>query len=169
MTGFKGLRGQGFRDVLLISSIVIILDQITKYLALNYINPYDSLTILPFLHLVIVLNKGAAFGMFKSIGSGFFIVMATVAIVFVIFLLIKGKENCLGLSLILGGATGNLIDRIFYGRVIDFIDLSIGKYHWPAFNVADSSLTVGVTIVLLTHFLKEIKMKHLEKKDSYGR
>ena len=169
MTGFKGLRGQGFRDVLLISSIVIILDQITKYLALNYINPYDSLTILPFLHLVIVLNKGAAFGMFKGIGSSFFIVVSTVAILFVIFLLIKGKENYLGPSLILGGAIGNLIDRILYGRVVDFIDLSIGKYHWPAFNVADSSLTVGVMIILLTHFVKEIKMKQLAKRGSYGR
>jgi len=157
-----------FKDAILILSIVITLDQITKYLALNYINPYDSFKILPFLHLVIVLNKGAAFGMLKSIGSGFFIIVSIVAIGFVIFLLIKGKENYLGLSLILGGAIGNLIDRILYERVVDFIDLSIGKYHWPAFNVADSSLTVGVTIILLSHLLKEIKLKHLAKRGSYG-
>jgi signal peptidase II len=95
--------------------------------------------------------------MFKSVGSGFFIAASIAAILFVIFLLIKGKENYLGLSLILGGAIGNLIDRILYGRVVDFIDLSIGKYHWPAFNVADSALSVGVTIILLTHLLKTIK------------
>ena len=157
-----------FKDALLILSIVIALDQITKYLALNYINPYDFIKIFPFLHLVMVTNKGAAFGMFKSIGSGFFIAASIVAILFVIFLLIKGKENYLGLSLILGGAIGNLIDRLFYGRVFDFIDLSISKYLWPAFNVADSSLTIGVMIILLTHFLKTIKAKHLARKGSHG-
>jgi len=153
-----------FKDAFLISSLIIALDQITKYLALNYINPYDFIKIFPFLHLVIVLNKGAAFGMFKNFGSGFFIAASMVAILFVIFLLIKGKENHLGLSLILGGAIGNLIDRVLYGRVVDFIDLSMGKYHWPAFNVADSSLTVGVTIILLIHFLKTIKPKHSARK-----
>jgi len=157
-----------FKDALLILSIVIALDQITKYLALNYINPYDFIKIFPFLHLVMVTNKGAAFGMFKSIGSGFFIAASIVAILFVIFLLIKGKENYLGLSLILGGAIGNLIDRLFYGRVFDFIDLSISKYLWPAFNVADSSLTIGVMIILLIHFLKTIKAKHLARKGSHG-
>lgn len=152
-----------FKDALLTSSIVIALDQITKYLALYYINPYDFIKIFPFLHLVMVTNKGAAFGMFKSIGSGFFIVASVIAIFFVIFLLIKGKKDYLGLSLILGGAIGNLIDRLLYGRVVDFIDLSIGKYHWPAFNVADSCLTVGVTIILLTHLLKTIKTKSSTK------
>jgi len=154
-----------FKDALLISSLVIALDQITKYLALTYINPYDSIGIFPFLHLVLVTNKGAAFGMFKSVGSGFFIAASIAAILFVIFLLIKGKENYLGLSLILGGAIGNLIDRLLYGRVVDFIDLSIGKYHWPAFNVADSSLTIGVALILLTHLLKTIKMKRSAKQN----
>ncbi len=153
-----------FKDALLTSSIVIALDQITKYLALYYINPYDFIKIFPFLHLVMVTNKGAAFGMFKSIGSVFFIAASIGAILFVIFLLIKGKENYLGLSLILGGAIGNLIDRLLYGRVVDFIDLSIGQYHWPAFNVADSSLTIGVTLILLTHLLKTIKTKYLAMK-----
>jgi len=154
-----------FKNALLISLIVIVLDQITKYLALYYINPYDFIKIFPFLHLVMVTNKGAAFGMFKSIGSGFFIAASIGAILSVIFLLIKGKENYLGLSLILGGAIGNLIDRLLYGRVVDFIDLSIGKYHWPAFNVADSCLTIGVTLILLTHLLKTIKMKRSTKQN----
>jgi signal peptidase II len=153
-----------FKEAFLISFIVVVLDQITKYLAINYINPYDSIKIFPFLHLVIVTNKGAAFGMFKHIGSSFFIAASVIAIIFVIFLLIRGKEDRLGLSLILGGAIGNLIDRILYGRVVDFIDLSIGKYHWPAFNIADSSLTVGVTIILLTHLLKTMKTKRSKRK-----
>jgi signal peptidase II len=153
-----------FKEAFLISFFVVVLDQITKYLAINYINPYDSIKIFPFLHLVIVTNKGAAFGMFKHIGSSFFIAASVIAIIFVIFLLIRGKEDRLGLSLILGGAIGNLIDRILYGRVVDFIDLSIGKYHWPAFNIADSSLTVGVTIILLTHLLKTMKTKRSKRK-----
>ena len=149
-----------FKEAFLISIIVVALDQITKYLALTYINPYDSFKILPFLHLVLVTNKGAAFGMFKHIGSSFFIAASVIAIIFVIYLLIRGKEDHLGLSLILGGAIGNLVDRILYGSVVDFIDLSIGKYHWPAFNIADSALSVGVTIILLNNLLKLIITKH---------
>ena len=149
-----------FKEAFLISFIVVALDQITKYLALTYINPYDSFKILPFLHLVLVTNKGAAFGMFKHIGSSFFIAASVIAIIFVIYLLIRGKEDHLGLSLILGGAIGNLIDRILYGSVVDFIDLSIGKYHWPAFNVADSALSIGVTIILLNNLLKLVITKH---------
>ena len=148
------------KEACLISFIVVVLDQITKYLALTYINPYDSFKILPFLHLVLVTNKGAAFGMFKHIGSSFFIAASVIAIIFVIYLLIRGKEDHLGLSLILGGAIGNLIDRILYGSVVDFIDLSIGKYHWPAFNIADSALSVGVTIILLNNLLKLVITKH---------
>jgi signal peptidase II len=149
-----------FKEAFLISIIVVALDQITKYLAINYINPYDSIKILPFLHLVLVTNKGAAFGMFKHIGSSFFIAASVIAIIFVIYLLIRGKEDHLGLSLILGGAIGNLIDRILYGSVVDFIDLSIGKFHWPAFNIADSALSVGVTIILLNNLLKLVITKH---------
>jgi len=148
------------KEAFLLSFIVVALDQITKYLALTYINPYDSFNILPFLHLVLVTNKGAAFGMFKHIGSSFFIAASVIAIIFVIYLLIRGKEDHLGLSLILGGAIGNLIDRILYGSVVDFIDLSIGKYHWPAFNIADSALSVGVTIILLNNLLKLVIKKH---------
>jgi signal peptidase II len=149
-----------FKEAFLISFIVVVLDQITKYLALTYINPFDSFKILPFLHLVLVTNKGAAFGIFKHIGSSFFIAASVIAIIFVIYLMIRGKEDHLGLSLILGGAIGNLIDRILYGSVVDFIDLSIGKYHWPAFNIADSALSVGVTIILLNNLLKLVITKH---------
>jgi len=152
-----------FKEAFLLSFIVVALDQITKYLALTYINPYDSFNILPFLHLVLVTNKGSAFGMFKHIGSSFFIAASVIAIIFVIYLLIRGKEDHLGLSLILGGAIGNLIDRILYGSVVDFIDLSIGKYHWPAFNVADSALSIGVTIILFNNLLKLVMTKHASK------
>jgi signal peptidase II len=134
---------------------IIALDQITKHLVLKYLNTLESIEILPVLHLVLVSNKGGAFGMFKGTGSTLFIGMSIIAIIFVIWLLICTKDDYVGLSLIMGGAIGNLIDRLHYGWVVDFIDFSIGKFHWPAFNVADSALTIGVTIILLAH----IKMK----------
>jgi len=138
---------------ILIISLIIILDQITKFFVLRFIGPLDSVQIFPFLHLVNVRNTGAAFGMFKQFGSTFFIVISIFAIVFVTYLLRKGAYNFFGLSLILGGATGNLIDRILYGKVIDFIDFSIGDYHWYTFNIADSALSVGIIIILLTSLL----------------
>lgn len=139
-----------FKYVFLISLVIIVLDQITKHLVLKYMNPFESIEIFPFLHIVSVRNTGGAFGMFKSVGSTLFIAVSVMAIIFVIWLLIRTKEGYFGLSLILGGAIGNLIDRLRYGWVMDFIDFSIGKFHWPAFNVADSALTIGVIVVLLS-------------------
>jgi len=142
-----------FKYVFLISFIIVVLDQITKHLVLKYMNPLESINILPFLQLVVVSNKGCAFGMFKGVGSTLFIGVSIVAIIFVTWLLIRTKEGYVGLSLILGGAIGNLIDRLCYGWVVDFIDFSIGKFHWPAFNVADSALTIGVIVVLLRCYI----------------
>jgi signal peptidase II len=102
-----------------------------------------------------VSNTGAAFGTFRNLGSNFFIMVSVAAILFVITLLMRRTYNTFGLSLVLGGAIGNLIDRLFYGMVVDFIDFFIGRFHWPAFNVADSALTIGITIILLTSLLKK--------------
>ena len=139
-----------FKYVFLISLVIIVLDQITKHLVLKYMNPFESIEVFPFLHIVSVRNTGGAFGMFKSVGSTLFIAVSVMAIIFVIWLLIRTKEGYFGLSLILGGAIGNITDRLRYGWVVDFIDFSIGKFHWPAFNVADSALTIGVIVVLLS-------------------
>lgn len=140
--------------VLLITLSVIALDQITKYMIVTSFNN-DSIEIFPFLNIVNVRNTGAAFGMFRSLGSGFFIIISLAAIIFVVNLIMRNAYNFIGLSLILGGAVGNLIDRLFYGKVVDFIDFSIGNFHWPAFNVADSSLTIGIGIILITSLLKK--------------
>jgi len=142
-------------SVTLIVLAIIALDQITKYLIVNTLSPYDSIEIFSFLHIVNVRNTGAAFGSFKSLGSSFFMIIAVAAIIFIVYLLMKRVYNTLGLSLILGGAVGNLIDRILYGQVVDFIDFSIGSYHWPAFNVADSALTVGIIIILMTSVFRK--------------
>jgi signal peptidase II len=141
--------------VLLIVLSVIVLDQITKYLIAAYLSPFDSIEVFPFLHIVNVRNTGAAFGSFRNVGSSFFIVISVIAIIFVISLLLKRTYNYIGLSLVLGGAIGNLIDRVLYGKVVDFIDFSVASFHWPAFNVADSALTVGIAVILLASLMKK--------------
>ena len=141
--------------VLLIVLSVVALDQITKHFIINYLSFSDSVEVFPFLHIINIRNTGAAFGSFKGLGSGFFIVVSLVAILFVINLLRKRIYNVFGLSIVLGGAIGNLIDRIRYGKVVDFVDFNIGSFHWPAFNVADSALTVGIIIILVVSFLRK--------------
>ncbi len=132
----------------LILALAVLLDQLTKYLASTFINPYEPIEVLPFLSLVNVKNVGAAFGLFSSLGNVFFIVLTLVAIAIILFLAIKEKDGFVGLTLILSGAAGNLIDRLVFGHVRDFIDLHAGSYHWPAFNVADSALTVGIAVLI---------------------
>ncbi len=145
--------------IFLISSAVIILDIITKKMIISNIGPGDVIDIFPFLRIVFVKNTGAAFGMFASLGNTFFIVVTLLAIVFIILYLrsiSKGLEQ-LALSLILGGAIGNFIDRVTVGDVTDFIDFYIGTWHWPAFNVADSALTVGITIFIFANLFCKCK------------
>ncbi len=135
---------------LFIVSLVIILDQLSKYVVIRFMDPFDSIKVFPFLHILHVQNPGAAFGMFRNMASSFFITISFAAIIFVIYLLRKKAYHPLGLSFILGGAIGNLIDRILYGKVVDFIDFSIGDFHWYTFNIADSALTIGVAIIILS-------------------
>ncbi|MCX5716779.1 MAG: signal peptidase II [Nitrospirae bacterium] len=143
------------KTAFIIMPLLVILDQATKYLADKLISPFNPIELLPFLHLVNLRNEGAAFGMFKSLGNNIFIIISLIAIGVIFFMLIKGKENPLGLSLILGGAIGNLIDRLFRGSVVDFIDVFAGRHHWPAFNVADSALTIGIGLIFIKLFFKK--------------
>lgn len=126
----------------------ITLDQITKYLAETLISPFEPIKILPFLQLVNVRNEGAAFGLLSSMGNKFFITVSFAAIGVITFLLFKDKDSRLGLCLLLSGALGNLIDRLLFGHVRDFMDVFVGSFHWPAFNVADSCLTIGVILLI---------------------
>lgn len=129
---------------------VVVLDQITKYLIVDRMSFSDSLEVFPFLHIVSVRNTGSAFGTFRGVSKWFFVVIAVAAIGFVINLLRTKTYNTFGLSLVLGGAIGNLSDRILYGKVVDFIDVNISNFHWPAFNVADSALTVGIILIFVS-------------------
>ncbi len=139
-----------------LSMLVIVLDQATKWLAAAMLDPYRPLPLVPLLNLTLMYNKGAAFGFLAGTGDWqrwFFACFAiVVSVVLVIWLLRLGPRERLmaaAISLIAGGAVGNLIDRVLTGRVVDFIDLYVGDWHWPAFNVADSAIISGVVLLLI--------------------
>ncbi|WP_133512687.1 signal peptidase II [Candidatus Thiosymbion oneisti] len=139
-----------------LSVLVVVLDQATKWLAAAMLDPYRPLPLVPLLNLTLMYNEGAAFSFLASAGGWqrwFFACFAILmSVVLVIWLLRLGPRERLmaaALSLIVGGAVGNLIDRVLTGRVVDFIDLYVGDWHWPAFNVADSAITLGVILLLL--------------------
>ncbi len=138
----------------LIATVVLFFDQLTKYIIDTYLKTYESIEVLPFFQIVHVRNTGAAFGIFRSLGNGVFIGISILAIMIVVVLLIKSKDDRIAFSLILGGALGNLTDRLIRGYVVDFLDFYVGKYHWPAFNLADSALTIGILFLFLGVVIK---------------
>lgn len=141
-----------------ISALILILDQWTKWLAESNLGHYERLEILPFFNLTLAYNPGAAFSILADAEGWqrwFFTVIAlVVSVIISIWLLrLKGERLlALGLALILGGALGNVIDRLLYGHVIDFLDFHWAGYHFPAFNVADSAITVGAACLILDIF-----------------
>ena len=149
------LRSKHILSAFLIIALVVILDQITKYLIRVSLAPFETITIFPLLNLVNVQNKGAAFGMFRGLGNTFFIVISIIAIVFMIWVMVTNREHYGIFSLLAGGAVGNLTDRVLFGSVTDFIDVHISRYHWPAFNVADASLTIGILLFILQMIRKK--------------
>jgi signal peptidase II len=132
-----------------VALVVFILDQATKYLIMKNLGLYQVIKALPFFNIVYYRNIGSAFGMFKGLGNPFFILVSAAAIVAVSVMIVKDSDNRLGFSLILGGAAGNLTDRIIYGYVIDFLEVYAGNFYWPAFNVADSALTIGIVLLMI--------------------
>jgi len=153
---------KSYRLFLLISPAVIILDQITKWAVLKSIPLYGSYPVIEgFFNIVHVRNRGIAFGiMNRPDGSQITIYILTVVTLAAIFLLFfwfsrlgaEERKTAYGLALVIGGALGNLIDRIRMGEVVDFLDIHVGTFHWPAFNVADSAITLGVFWLALTIF-----------------
>ena len=132
---------------------LVILDQVTKALVIIFFNLYDSVVLLPIINLTFVVNYGFAFGLLNNPSLNQILVSLVILaiIIYFLYLLIKTQDKIfqLTLTLILAGALGNFIDRIFRGFVIDFIDIYIGKYHWPAFNIADSCITVGFVVLMI--------------------
>ena len=139
-------------SIIIIFFLTIFFDQLTKILVIKNFQLYESLSILPFFNLTFVVNYGFAFGFLNNPSLNQIIVILVIfsIIAYFLYLLIKTQDQFFRFSLILviSGAIGNFIDRILYGFVIDFIDIYLGSYHWPAFNLADSSITLGFILIM---------------------
>lgn len=145
---------------------VVAADQMTKHWIMTVFRPGEHLPVIPgFFDLVYVTNTGAAFGFLAGDHAlwrqGFFITVALVALAAIITFYRHNKSRGIlfhiGLGLIGGGAIGNLIDRLRWGAVVDFLDFYVGGHHWPAFNVADSAITTGVALFLLANLRRNEK------------
>lgn len=146
----------------LIALAIVFLDQATKLVIIQTIQYGQAIAIIPgFFDIVFVLNPGAAFGFLSTLSAEvrnpLFILISVVAVVLIVFYharyLGSNRLVSFALALVLGGAAGNLIDRLRYGMVVDFLDVHVGQYHWPAFNVADSTISIGVGLMILDIFL----------------
>jgi signal peptidase II len=142
-----------------VSVVVLLLDQCSKLLANSMLALHQSVDVIPSLAIRLAYNSGAAFS-FLSEASGwqrwFFVVLSLVVIgILIVWIRRLPSEQAmmaLALALILGGAVGNLVDRVLYGYVIDFIDVYYGSWHWPTFNIADSAISAGAFLLLLDAF-----------------
>jgi len=138
-----------------ITILVIVLDQLTKILADQYLQYHQSVEVIPMFNLTLMYNKGAAFSFLANAGGWqrwFFLTLTSAVSIFIFLWIRKLKTHQIlqysALALILGGAIGNLIDRAIYGHVIDFLDVYFNQHHWPAFNIADSAITVGAILLI---------------------
>lgn len=160
---------QKYKTLILVASTVIILDQLTKAVIIHYLSLHQSIEVIGgFFNITYIRNPGAAFGILRGSNEIFrtlFLTGISIAALVVIFFVYRGVKDTasrIAFSLIAGGAAGNLVDRIRFGEVIDFLDFYAGSYHWPAFNVADSAITAGVFLAVfffsgslpLTHSVK---------------
>ena len=152
--------------LLTLTPAVVILDQITKIYIDGAMQLYQSIEVLENLfNITYVRNKGAAFGILsganESLRVPFFLVVSTIAIAVIIYMIYSYKEESkifpLSLALILGGAIGNAIDRIRIGEVIDFLDVHWYEHHWPAFNVADAAICIGVAFLIINMLFEKEK------------
>ena len=150
--------------VLFITALIITADQISKSLIKSTMTLYDVIPVIPgFFQLNYITNKGMAFGINLPVGISFFSGISLIITCFLVWILWCERKNNLlmriSLALILGGAIGNLIDRILFGEVVDFFDFMIGDFHWYIFNIADSAVTVGIIFMLFYSFLFKPKVQ----------
>ncbi len=141
----------------LVSGGVLIVDQVTKFLITQYLALYEHIVVIEnFFNINHVLNPGGAFGFFATQSLGVrrfvFLFLSSLVAVFVVWLYKKTAHTHVflsyGLAMIFGGALGNLVDRFRFGKVVDFLDFYYGTAHWPAFNIADSAISVGMGILI---------------------
>ena len=151
------MKAPRFSVLLAVSACVAVADQVVKWIVAARLDELQRIVVLPFFDLVRWHNTGAAFGMLSGASgwqNGLFLVLGLVLVVFLVSMMRNASNSGealwgLGLALMTGGAVGNLIDRVARGYVLDFVSLHYGGWYFPAFNVADSAITVGVTLVFL--------------------
>ena len=155
---------QKYRTAVIITVLVVVIDQISKWLVVKSVPLYGKINLLPFLDVTHIRNPGAAFGIFRELPESLrlplFILVLIAAVVVIIYFLSKTGNNdrllVVSLSLILGGAIGNSIDRFRLRYVTDFIDFhwfGNPSLHWPPFNLSDSAITIGVILILFDTFI----------------
>lgn len=142
-----------------LSLLVLAVDQVTKWIVDKSMGVYETIELLPFFQLTYLRNQGAAFSFLSDAGGWqrwFFVALSMSFSAGITYWLVRMKPSrhweAAAWSLVLGGAVGNLVDRAFFGYVIDFLDVFYREWHWPAFNVADSAITVGIGMLLIDSF-----------------
>ena len=141
-----------------LSVLIVILDQLSKFIVHSTMNLYDSFQVIPYLlNFTYIRNEGIAFGIYFEGAETLFIVLPILITVYLFYLLkseeFQDKFSQLALFLIIAGAVGNIIDRIFRGYVVDFIDFHLNGMHWYVFNIADSSVTIGLIFLLYSSII----------------
>ncbi|MCP4671918.1 MAG: signal peptidase II [Desulfobacula sp.] len=149
----------------LISGFIVFFDQISKYIIKINLDVYDNIIVINnFFNITHILNPGGAFGFFASsspeLRKFIFLFVSSIVALFILWFYKKSADSYIflshGFAMIFGGAVGNLIDRFRYGKVVDFLDFYIGTYHWPAFNIADSAISIGMAILIYHIIFKKI-------------
>jgi signal peptidase II len=153
-----------------LSGLVVVLDQITKLVADSQLVFHRPVAVFPGFSFTLLYNEGAAFSFLSDAGGWqrwfFMLLSLVISLVLILWLRSVDKHKLFlaaGIALILGGAVGNLIDRSLYGYVIDFIDVYYRQYHWPAFNLADSAITLGAALLIIDLLLERKTQQTLEK------
>lgn len=161
---------------LILAAVVIVLDQLSKWAIMELMRPPRVIGITPFFNLVVGWNRGVSFGLFNNDSPLNAWVLVIVALVIVVVLMIWLSKTdrlpvVVGLGLVIGGAIGNVIDRIRFGAVFDFLDLHAFGFHWPAFNVADSAITVGALVLVVDSLFAHPEGRKLagEERQGHGR
>jgi signal peptidase II len=141
-----------------LSVLIVVLDQLTKFIVHSTMNLYDSIQVVPYLlNFTYIRNEGIAFGIYFEGAETIFIVLPILITIYLFYLLknedFQDKFSQIALFLIIAGAVGNIIDRIFRGYVVDFIDFHLNDMHWYVFNIADSSVTIGLIFLLYSSII----------------
>ena len=154
-----------YHRLAIVAGLVVLTDQVSKAFILRHLPIHQSIPIIKgFFNITHIRNPGGAFGLMSNMSPIFrtivFLFISSLAVGLILYFYKKTPRNqpllATGFALIFGGAIGNLIDRVRFGNVVDFLDFYLGNLHWPAFNVADSAITIGITIFIFHLLLKKL-------------